>query len=276
MIPRFPHRLVVLFIASLLGNQVAFGQTHDPTPTAPLARPIYIMLKLDDLRSNSPGWMRTVEFLKEKNVKSSIGIICNSLEGDHPAYFEWVKSVQATGLVEFWNHGYDHREWTEGTTKMQEFKGPTYEVQKEHLSKAQQLAKEKLGITFHTFGAPFNATDDTTVKVMSEDPDVKVFLYGKLKDMSELPHVMILDRTQMNIEKPLFVPNAWQVEHDYKILSKTRDNFVIQGHANQWDDARFEEFKKLVEYLLSQGVIFTTPYEYYLLKHPEAKSPSST
>lgn len=254
--------------------QASFSQTPPATPPATVpAKPVYIMLKLDDLTSKSPGWVRTVEFLKEKNVKSSIGIICNSLEKDNQAYFDWIKSVQAGGLVEFWNHGYDHKEWTEGETKLQEFKGPSYEQQKEHFSKSQQLAKDKLGITLRSFGAPFNATDANTVKVLSEDPDVKVFLYGNPRDAATLPKVMILDRTQMNIENPLFVPNARRIEQDYDILAKKRDDFVIQGHANQWDGKRFEEFKKLVEFLISKGATFVTPYEYYLLKTGGGKNP---
>ena len=52
-----------------------------------------------------------------------------------------------------------------------------------------------------------------------------------------------------------------------------RDCFVLQGHPNQWDDARFAEFVKLVEYLQAQGVTFTTPYEYYLYKKNPAKIP---
>ena len=264
--------LKAIAIAStlILSLETAFGQPEPVTP--PPATPIYVILKLDDLTGNSPAWIRTVDYLKEKNVKSAIGIICKSLEKDRKPFEDWVKGVQKTGLVEFWNHGYDHATWKEGDKVMKEFRGPSYEQQKEHLTKSQQLSKAKLGITMHTFGAPFNGTDAATLKALGEDPDLKVFLYGNPRDAAVVPDLMIMERTQMNIENPLFVPNEAQVEHDYNILSKTKDLFVIQGHPNQWDAKRFEEFKKLVEFLISKNVVFTTPYEYYSQHPKEAKS----
>jgi peptidoglycan/xylan/chitin deacetylase (PgdA/CDA1 family) len=242
------------------------AQAPTPPPTAP-----FIILKLDDLSSPSPAWKRTVEFLREKNVKSSIGIVCQSLEADRPAYFEWIKGIQETGLVEFWNHGWDHKQWKEGDKDVTEFKGAPYEHQKEHFSRSQRLAKEKLGITFRTFGAPFNAVDDVALKVMAEDPDVKVFLYGRPEQAAAVPNVLVLERTAMNIENPLFVPNSKRVLEDYRRLAGTRDCFVLQGHPNNWDDARFAEFQKLVACLAEQGVAFTTPYEYYQWRQASPK-----
>lgn len=232
---------------------------------------VSIILKLDDLTAPTPNWTRTIEYLQSRKVKASIGIIAQSLEKGKPYYLSWIKGLESTGQFEFWNHGFDHREWEEDGKKLWEFGGTSYEHQKEHFSRSQQLAKEKLGITFHTFGAPFNRTDETTAKVLSEDPDLKVYLYGKPAQGPLLPDVLILDRCQMNIENPLFVPNSQQLKHDFELLSKKQNCFVIQGHPNAWDDTRFAEFQKLVEYLIEQRVTFVTPYEYYLSK-PDSKA----
>ena len=254
---------------------LSFGMVHaqSPTDAKPVQPAPFIILKLDDLTWDSPAWRKTIGVLKEKNIKSSIGIICNSLEGNRDPYYAWIKGIQETGLVEFWNHGLTHKEWKEGEVKVQEFKGTTYEQQKDGFSKSQQLAKEKLGITFRTFGAPFNGTDESTLKVLNEDSDIKVWFYGRPADAAKLPGILNLERTRMNIENPLFVPNSQRVEEDYKALIGTRDCFTIQGHPDQWDDARFVEFVKLVEFLQAQGATFTTPYEYYLSKQ---KSPEKT
>jgi len=233
-------------------------------PLAQEAPAPFVILKLDDLGSVTPRWQKVVDHLKEKNVKASIGIVCNSLEGDKPSYYAWIKELHESRLVEFWNHGLTHREWQEGGVKMQEFKGTSYEQQKANFSRSQQLGVEKLGITFRTFGAPFNAIDENTLKVLREDPSMKVLLYGKPSQAASVPNLMILDRTTMNIESPIFQPNAEQVENDYRKLVGTRNCFVLQGHPNQWDDARFKEFVKLLDFLKEQGVTFTTPYEYYL------------
>lgn len=267
------YGITLLFLIAAALTSFTCRAAGDPSETTSKPGTPAIILKLDDLRSPTPAWKRTVEFLRAKNVKSSIGIICNSLEGDQKPYYDWIREVAQTGLVEFWNHGWDHKQWREEDKDVMEFKGPSYEVQKEHLTRSQQLGKEKLGITFHSFGPPFNATDDTTLKVLAEDPDLKVFLYGKPEQASAVPNLLILDRTQMNIENPLFVPNAQRIEHDYKILAATRDCITIQGHPDMWDEARFEEFQKLVNYLMAQGATFTTPFEYYLSKHPTMPTP---
>jgi peptidoglycan/xylan/chitin deacetylase (PgdA/CDA1 family) len=239
-------------------------------------KPNVVILKLDDLRNANPngGFRRVLEFLKSRNIKSTAGIICNSLEGDKAAYYAWIKELQAGGMVEFWCHGYTHGKSKDAEGKdVMEFKGVPYETQKETLVKCQKLAKEKLGFPFRTFGAPFNAIEDATVKAVADDPDFKVFLYGNPSQAALAPGLMVQDRTAMNIENPLFIPNTARVEHDLKILGPKREYFVIQGHPDQWDEARLAEFGKMIDYLCSQGVIFTTPYDYYLYKQDPAAHP---
>ena len=273
------HLRSLCFIAGIMMMpfvNAALGQ--DPQPAAPPApdKPagdrVKIVLKLDDVTSASPAWKRVFAFLKEKNVKCGAGIICKSLDGDKKPYYAWLKEVNDTGLVEFWNHGWDHAQWKEGEVSLQEFKGPSYEQQKEHYTNSQKIVKEKLGITMRSFGAPFNATDDNTLKVLAEDPDTRVFMYGPTAKASEVPNVLILARTQMNIENPLFLPNPDRIKTDYAKLKGKHDVFVIQGHPGNWTDERFENFKKLVEYLISENVIFMTPYEYYQSKQGAAVS----
>ncbi len=220
-------------------SSMCLAQTEQPKITT-----TYVILKLDDVTNGTPQWRRTLDYLKSKNIKSSAGIICNSLESGKQAYYDWLKEVQQSGLVEFWLHGYDHKQWKEDGKDVWEFSGPSFEQQKEHIEKSQQLAKQILGAPFTSFGAPFNRTDAATVKALAADTDIKVVLYGDPKNAADLPNDLILDRTEMNIEAPLFVPNAQKVKHDYEAMVGTRDCFVIQGHPNQWTDERFAEFKK--------------------------------
>lgn len=243
-------------IFAFLGLNPLFIKAAD---TATADKSVYVILKLDDLTWPSPAWKRTLEHLQAKGVKSSVGVICNSLEKDRQPYYTWIKEIKATGLVEFWCHGLDHKQWKEGDTDFMEFKGPSYEQQKAHLVRCQQLALEKLGEPWRTFGAPFNAIDDNTLKALSEDPELKVFLYGKPADAAKTPNLLILDRSQMNIENPLFKPNAERLERDFKALAGKRDLFTIQGHPNNWDEPRFAEFVKLIDFLIQKNVIFTTP-----------------
>lgn len=251
----------------------SFALAQEQAP-ATKPEPTVVILKLDDLTRPNTKFRRVLDFLKSRNIKATAGIICNSLENPNEAYYAWIKEVNESGMVEFWLHGYDHRQWKDAEGKdLMEFKGVPYEKQKEAIMKSQELAKTKLGFPFRTFGAPFNAIDDATLKVLSEDPDLKVLLYGKPEQAGQVPGLMIMDRTAMNIENPLFVPNTARVEHDLKILGPKREYFVLQGHPEQWDEARIAEFGKMIDYLCSQGVIFTTPYEYYLHKQDPAAHP---
>jgi len=113
--------------------------------------PPYIILKVDDLNNNGgevhPRWQKFVDFTAERKIKSSIGIICNSLEKDDPKYFQWIKDQHAKGLIEFWNHGYTHKSWKEGDKTVYEFKDVPYEQQKKNLLRCNELAKQKLGFT---------------------------------------------------------------------------------------------------------------------------------
>jgi peptidoglycan/xylan/chitin deacetylase (PgdA/CDA1 family) len=256
---------------ALLRTGTASAQTGaPPAPAAPLApavsartAPAYILIKVDDLRSVNgrvhPRWQKLVDFLGKRRIKAGIGIICDSLEGDNPEYIRWIKAQQATGLIEFWNHGYSHRQWTENGRKLQEFVGTSYEQQKESLTRSSRLAREKLGFTLPAFGAPFNGTDATTLRVLEEDRDTTVWLYGDLKHPAKK---LVLDRVGwVNIENPLFKPSVEKFVDGYKRYPD-RPFFVIQGHPAQWDDAGFAQFVKIVDFLTGEGAVFTTPSEY--------------
>ena len=69
------------------------------------------IIKADDVRGKNAKWDRFFAVSKERGVKVSAGIICNSLQGDKGDYFEWLRKHHASGFVEFWNHGWDHKQW---------------------------------------------------------------------------------------------------------------------------------------------------------------------
>ncbi|CAN5735631.1 hypothetical protein BH09VER1_BH09VER1_39820 [soil metagenome] len=246
--------------------------------TAVRTKPATIIIKVDDLKTNASGvmpaaWNRFADMIKQRHLKAGIGIICNSLEGEKPKYFQWIKDQQASGLFEFWNHGYDHLEWKEGDKTLHEFQGPSYETQKQHVAQSQALAKAKLGFALAVFGPGYGATDDNTVKVLEEDPDTKIWLYSKpLGADDKLPKdKVILDRIwQVNIEHPTFVPNFEMVKAGYE-HNPTRDYFVIQGHPSHWKEEGWAEFEKMLDYFTAQGAVFMTPSE-YVASHPHPET----
>ena len=74
--------------------------------------------------------------------------------------------------------------------------------------------------------------------------------------------MLILDRVpQVNIEQPLFVPSAEKFISAYSKFTKGRSYYILQGHPNQWDDARWAEFVKLVDCLKENKIPIVFPSE---------------
>jgi len=268
-------RFLALLILSL-GCTAPWLRAETPPP---LAHIVPIVIKLDDVRTNDSGhlserWQRLLDLVRERKIKLSLGVIANSLEGDKPAYFTWIKAMHDTGLVEFWFHGYDHGVRTVDGVEAAEFTALSYEEQKEHFAKSQKLAKEKLGFTFQTYGPPgggkmpiSDADLDATVRVLTEDPSMKVWLYPKPMDaraekLNAAGKITVLDRVwAVNIEWPLFVPNSGKFITDYNKYAASRKYFVLQGHAAKWDDARWPEFLKIIDYVTQNKIPTVLPTE---------------
>ena len=283
----FSRPLIVLILLILSGGASFSADVISPInspakPTLDFSRlpplpsnPPAVVLKVDDLATgggNVPrNWKRITDFAQERKIKLSIGVITQSLATANPSYLTYIKDLQKTGLFEFWFHGYDHKQWTEDGKTLQEFKGTSYAVQKDHFVKSHALAKEKLGFVFTAFGSPFNGFDDATYKVFAEDPDMKIFIYGNPADQAKIPGKIILERVGgVNIEDPLFVPNADKFIAGYLKHAKGRSYYVIQGHPNQWNDARWAEFVKLVDYLQQNHIPIVTPTEAAALVAPKS------
>jgi len=244
------------FLAPLLALSVLCGQT--PPPVAERSAPPQIIIKADDLRRADPHWDRFLEILQRRHIHAAIGIICDSLENPAPDYLAWIQSARHTGLVEFWNHGYDHHMTTVNEKSVPEFAGTPLDYQLDHLQRSERLAEEKLGFPLHAFGAPFNATDTNTAKALAQCPDLTVWLYGH---PSQPAGKLVLARIpEVNIENPTFHPNLEKFIEGYRHHPEAA-LFVIQGHPPSWDDARFAEFEKILDFLASEHAAFVTPQD---------------
>jgi peptidoglycan/xylan/chitin deacetylase (PgdA/CDA1 family) len=219
--------------------------------------PPKIVIKLDDFGESHGGvhekWRKVADFAKARNIKVTFGIIGKRMVGDCPEFVQWTKDQHAAGRIEFWHHGWDHAERTVDGKRIMEFSGESYEHQKQHFEDTQKLAREKLGFAFVSFGAPFNATDDNTVKVLQEDPDIKVWMYGKAHQPAGKT---VLERSfAVNIENPTMIPNYGAFLEGYA-HSRGAEYFVLQGHPAAWNDERWEQFVKIVDFLVAQKVEF--------------------
>ncbi|MDP4292565.1 MAG: DUF2334 domain-containing protein, partial [Bacteroidota bacterium] len=140
-----------------------------------------VILKLDDLGCINHVCQASpvMNDLMNRKIKAAFGIIANRLDKTSTAYFEpFLKATNDKGqkLFEIWHHGLDHSSKNPPNDN-REFEGTTFEFQTEHFQQADLLVQNYLGVQMHTFGAPYNATDSNTVKVISNHPAYKVLLF---------------------------------------------------------------------------------------------------
>lgn len=254
-------RMTALLLALLLTRHLAFGADHAGLP---------VLLKLDDLVRHkgenatvSPRWQKLVDFLEAEKIHASLGLLTESLEGDCPAYCDWIKQRVANGCIEIWDHGHYNRGIPDALKvngRKAENEGGTVEDQAAMFRKSLALAKEKLGLDLHAFGPHATHLDGITYEALKQFPQIKaVWFYGPPK--GQQTDVVVIQRL-MNLEVPLFVPNPGKVMEDFEQKRASLSYVALQGHPNQWDDARFDDFKRAVLYLRDQGCRFVTISEY--------------
>lgn len=225
-----------------------------------------VILKLDDVTANddsgkvvSARWQRVADYIENRKIKAAFGVIGFSLEEDNPEYFKWITDRAARGYIEFWNHGYYNR--TKGDT-IGEFEG-TYEQQLRALQLTNSLAKDKLSLTFVAWGRHWSGCDDNTDRALAQMPDIK-FIFGNPDPAIHFkgyvfPHNLDMEYPVHNTDFEEFV-KAYQGEWT------NLEFFYLQGHPNSWDDIRWDNFVRIVEFLESENVRFVTPSEFLKIK----------
>ncbi|WNJ17105.1 polysaccharide deacetylase family protein [Pontibacter sp. G13] len=259
MSTRFPW-VCLIALACLLSTCGLGSDSHSTEPTGP-----QIILKLDDLAYQSglihPGWIEVMDFLNEEEVIGTIGLIGKSLENASDDYHDWILDRHKEGH-EIWNHGYCHCKPEVDGHEVREFQGTSYAYQLDQLTRTQQLAQEKLGLTLRTFGAPYNAVDSLTAQALSTIPELQIWLY---KHTDAPTDKFLLNRiAEVNIEYPVHIPDFEQFKEGYRQFQDA-PVLIIQGHPRSWvnEPDRMETFKQIIRFLKSEGVQFTTPWAYF-------------
>ena len=123
-------------------------------------------------------------------------------------------------------------------------------------------------MTFKSFGAPYNGTDQNTCQALAEIPDLQIWMFKETKYSTDK---YLLNRTpKVNIEFPVHNPDFEQFKLGYEQF-KSEPILTLQGHPRSWvkDERRFEDFKKIVLFLKNDGVTFTTPQEYIVMQNQQ-------
>lgn len=253
-----------------------------PLTPAEYAKKRYVILKIDDVGNHNgsihPRFARVADYLASKKLKSGFGVIVKSIEKQpNEKYVAWLKknAVENGGLIEFWDHGWDHAMFFNCTeddecdraTKFHGEHATCLKHQQRHLALALDTFKKWTGLTMHTIGTAGNAGNADTMKALKERPEMKVWLFGQGKD----DDVMVLGRW-LNLEHAVGKV-SYDVFAKAYARQRQKEYVVLQGHAAMWSDAMFEDFKRIVELLENDGWLFVTPYEFYRIKRGELAPP---
>lgn len=218
-----------------------------------------IIFKLDDFTVPTETWESVMEYGIKHNIKFSIGIIGKYLNRGEQNTFDWIKRFNNTGNFEFWNHGYTHEKNINGF----EFFGTPLEEQYLSLEKTQRLGKEKLGITFSTFGAPFNKIDENTILALGKIPEIKIWLKGYLKCNNKI----CLHSSRISCEffkdNNKFFVEFERFKFKYNTV-KASEYLILEFHPAGWKQTNaIREFFSIVDYLSHEpNVEFMLPSQY--------------
>lgn len=211
-----------------------------------------IILKLDDLtaKNGTSKFIPVMDYVKEKKIKAGLGAIGNGFDNSSLAVLS--PYINATNedsekLFEIWHHGWDHIE--------PEFQGTSYAYQKAHFDQASKAVLDYLGIQMQTFGPPFNKSDATTHRVISENPNYKVFLFTN----AVIPEVVSL-QNRVDMENGVGNPDFNFFVDRYNSNSSL-PFMILQGHPAMWNASKLDQLKQIIDFLISKGCEFINAYE---------------
>ncbi len=216
------------------------------------------IIKADDLAGLSANWNRFIEVSAWRSIKVSIGIICDSLQEDDEGYFDWLRARKQSGVVEFWVHGWDHQRLGEGRG-VSEFNGSGYEYQKKHLTDSQELIRKILGKSLVALGTPWNEFDRDTVRVVNEDPDLRLF-FGHKEGVFDSGKVVV--RMFQSEADGTGKPNFETFKKLYESKKNRLEVMALQFHPLGFDERGFTEYERMLDFLLQEGWTFLLPHEY--------------
>ena len=234
-----------------------------PSDAAPAdaGRGQVVILKLDNSRAaaaSRAAFQKAADIILRKQVKAGFGAIGQSWvnDGTNQAAYDWVKTLAATGRIEFWHHGFDHLKAADNS--WYEFQATTAAAQLDHLRQTLEIFKVNCSITMHSFGAPYNHDDATTAIVMKQVPEIEVWMFPTVNPSGPMPLT-----ARVNIETATGVLDEAYFQTNYA-ASAGAPYIVMQAHPPYWLDAMFPAFERIIDYLIARGARFLTPYEYYV------------
>lgn len=173
-----------------------------------------MIIKADDFLGDKTYFL---EKAIENKIKVSVGVIGRGLENYSQHSLDLLKSE----YIQPFNHSYYHLL----STREKEFYKTGYDYQKESILKTQQIVKEKTGIEMKTIGFVANASDDDTIKLMSEMDFIIYYVIGSYNyDKMKATGRKIID---VGGDVLQIHPFCWSNEEVDKFFNDIKDNKFI-------------------------------------------------
>ncbi len=252
------------------GIQIVSAQNHTPKKQ-------YVVFKFDDLNNqNWKTWKTVTDIIIKKDVTADLGIFAKSLTEGDEEYNKYVQSiVNDPKHFEIWLHGY--------TGDADEFLYADYNTQLDHIVKSRIVMLNKFDYILRDFQDHYNGGNQTTVKIINEEPFIKGWVYYQnsiFKNVHGIkPEKQVMPILNVYMEPKVGTVSFNKYKSDWaKFDADTLAYVVLQGHA--WGyrtDSLRNEFSRIVDDLKSKGVTFThfRAYDRMIKGHSTDHTPPS-
>lgn len=256
---------IIFILAAFLSISKAadFGNTSEKSAQkAAAGKKQYIVFKFDDLNNvNWKTWKTVTDIVIKKDVTAELGIFVKSLTEGDEEYMKYVKSIlDDPKHFEIWLHGY--------TGDAKEFLEADYATQFDHIYKARTVMLNKFDYILRDFQDHYYGGNQTTVKIINEEPFIKGWVYYQNSVFKNVygvnPNKQVMPILNVYMEPKVGTVSYAKFKADWiKFKADTLPYVVIQGHA--WGyrtDSLRNEFSMVVDDLKAKGVTFTHFREY--------------
>ncbi len=218
-----------------------------------------VFIKADDFKTPNLAWTNFLQVSRDAGIKVGIGVIVSNIIGK-AATAQWMQAQQAAGDVEFWNHGWDHAQWTQDGLTVSEFEGSGLPHMQQHMADAQAGLYNALGRDAIAFGTGYNGFDSNTAAVVNDTAAMRLFFTHTGVSGRRLLDARVAPIDLISESDGTGNPNATKFMVTFP--PGTPGPISLQFHPPNFDAAHLLEYQKIVQYLVTNGYTMILPSEY--------------
>ena len=234
-----------------------------------------VIIKCDDFRVPSLAWTNLLQVTRTLGIKVGLGVICtNGIDTNTaarvPATYQtttnWMNSQETIGDVEFWNHAWDHTQWTNtGGQTVSEYSGSGLAYMQLHMAESQDALSNALGHTVCSFGTAYNGFDTNTAIVINATPALRLFFASSVTTVRNGGlNASVAAMGIISESDGTGLPNSTKFATTYPggPAGPVSLQFHPASFVNNSGTNSLLEFQKIMQYLQTNGYAILKPSEY--------------